>query len=218
MKKENQQQQQANEVERRFVQSDFELRASGEDQKQTLKGYALRFGSIYDMGWFTEEVDSRALSGANMEDVRILFNHDSSLILGRTAAKTARVGVDSVGMWYEVELPNSPNGENVREAVSRGDVSQSSWGFKIRTDSTGRRIGDKWEMRNGKEHRVLTDISEVFDASPVTFPANPDTSVAKRSRDAFSAQKEESSQPDMSGTYERLTRALERKAETQTQK
>lgn len=39
-------------------------------------------------------------------------------------------------------------------------------------------------MRNGKEHRILTDVETVFDASPVTFPANPDTTVAKRSFDA----------------------------------
>lgn len=178
-----------NAVERRFAQAGLEIRNVEGSQTATLKGYALRFGSVYDMGWFTEEVSPTALQNANMSDVRVLLNHDPNNILGRTAAGTARVGVDNVGMWYEVDLPDSPNGQNARVAVQRGDVSQSSWGFSLRTDDTGRRTGDKWEMRNGKEHRILTDVATVFDASPVTYPANPDTTIAKRSRDAALPEK-----------------------------
>ena len=203
-------------MERRFVLSDFvfsdcEVRTEG-DSKPRLRGYALRFGSIYDMGWFTEEVDRRALEKADMSDVRVLLNHDPSLILGRTAAGTAKIGVDDTGLWYEVDLPDSPNGQNARVAIDRKDITQSSWGFRLRADSTGRRTGDRWEMRDGKEHRVLTDVSQILDASPVTFPANPDTSVAKRSLDAYQADTKEEIKPDMSGTYEKLSRALELKA------
>lgn len=178
-----------NSVERRFAQAGLEIRNNEGGQTATLKGYALRFGSVYDMGWFTEEVSPTALQNANISDVRVLLNHDPNNILGRTAAGTARVGVDNVGMWYEVDLPDSPIGQNARVAVQRGDVSQSSWGFSLRTDDTGRRTGDKWEMRNGKEHRILTDVATVFDASPVTYPANPDTTIAKRSRDAALPEK-----------------------------
>lgn len=169
-------------VERRFFDSAFELRAS--ESATTLRGYALRFNNSYDMGWFTEEVSPSALNNANISDVRVLLNHDPNNILGRTKAGTARVGVDGVGLWYEVDLPNSPNGQNARVAIERGDISQSSWGFSLRRDDTGRNVGNVWEMRNGKEHRILTDVETVFDASPVTFPANPDTTVAKRSFDA----------------------------------
>lgn len=178
-----------NAVERRFAQAGLEIRNNEGGQTATLKGYALRFGSVYDMGWFTEEVSPTALQNANMSDVRVLLNHDPNNILGRTAAGTARVGVDNVGMWYEVDLPDSPNGQNARVAVQRQDITQSSWGFSLRTDDTGRRTGDKWEMRNGKEHRILTDVATVFDASPVTYPANPDTTIAKRSRDAALPEK-----------------------------
>jgi hypothetical protein len=95
-------------------------------------------------------------------------------------------------MWYRASLPDSPNGQNMRESLNRGDIDASSWGFRIRTDDTGRRIGDKWEKRDGIEIRTITDISVVFDASPVTFPANPDTSAAKRSRDmAFETRMED---------------------------
>ena len=167
-------------IERRYyTATDAEFRASDDGKSGTLRGYALRFGSVYDMGWFTEEVDRRALDNADMKDVRVLLNHDPNQILGRTAAGTATVGVDEKGMWYEVQLPESPNGQNARVAIERGDITQSSWGFMLRVSKDGN--GDRWEKRDGKEHRILTDVRAVYDASPVTFPANPDTDVAKRS-------------------------------------
>jgi len=164
-----------NEIERRAYANGVEVRAT--EKGATLRGYAARFGSVYDMGWFTEEVGRDAFKNADMSDVRILFNHDPNQILGRTKSGTARVGVDEKGLWYEVELPKSA--DSLREAVERGDIDQSSWGFFLKKDS--------WEKREGtdKQHRVLLDVEIVFDASPVTFPANPDTTVAKRSLEAY---------------------------------
>jgi len=161
-------------VEHRYASGKVELRKS-ESGAAKLFGYALRFDSVYDMWEHTEEVAKGAFANTDMSDIRVLFNHDNNQILGRTKAGTARTGIDANGLWYEVDLPNSPAGENVRVAVERGDIDQSSWGFILRTN------GDKWERRDGKLHRVLTDVEEIFDVSPVTFPANPDTTVAKRS-------------------------------------
>lgn len=175
------------EIERRYAAEGMEIRQS-DTGKATLRGYAARFGSVYSMGWYTEEVHRDAFKNADMSDVRILFNHDPNQILGRTKAGTARAGVDSEGLWYEVDLPDSAT--SVREAVARGDIDQSSWGFMLRVSKESN--GDKWERRDGKEHRVLTDVSVVFDASPVTFPANPDTTVAKRSFEAYQAIEPES--------------------------
>ena len=160
----------------------IELRQS-EAGKDMVFGYALKFGVPYDMGWFTEEIQRGALDGADLSDVRILFNHDQNLILGRTKAGTAKVGIDEVGMWYIAELPDSPTGQNVKEALRRGDVDQSSWAFSIAADETGRSKGDKWSMKDGKDYRVITSVRAVYDASPVTYPANPDTTAAKRSKE-----------------------------------
>lgn len=174
-------------IERRYANDGVEVRKS-EDGSTVLRGYAAKFGSVYDMGWFTEELSRNAFANADMADVRILKNHDPNLILGRTKAGTARTWIDETGLGYEVTLPNSPDGENMRVAIERGDITQSSWGFMLRyTDQSN---GDTWSRVNGKEHRVLEDVKIVFDASPVTFPANPDTTVAKRSFDAMHRSEE----------------------------
>lgn len=157
----------------------LEVRAAqNEGAPIVLRGYAAKFDSVYSMGWYTEEVARTAFDNADMTDVRVLFNHDSNQILGRTKSGTARVGVDDTGLWYEVDLPDSATA--LREAILRGDVDQSSWGFMLRYSQDSE--GEEWSRRNGKAHRVLLDVATVFDASPVTFPANPDTSVHKRVR------------------------------------
>lgn len=179
-----------NEIERRAYANGVEVRAS--EKGATLRGYAARFGSVYDMGWFTEEVGRDAFKNADMSDVRVLFNHDPNQILGRTKSGTARVGVDKEGLWYEVELPKSA--DSLREAVERGDIDQSSWGFFLKKDS--------WEKREGtdKQHRVLEEVEMVFDTSPVTFPANPDTTVAKRSLEAYQKEAEPETKDDGNDT------------------
>jgi HK97 family phage prohead protease len=176
------QRKQANNTELRSCVGAIELRQS-DTGKDTVFGYALKFGVPYDMGWFTEEIQRGALDGADLSDVRILFNHDQNLILGRTKAGTAKIGIDDVGMWYMAELPDSPTGQNVKEALKRGDIDQSSWAFSIATDETGRSKGDKWMNKDGKDYRVITSVRAVYDASPVTYPANPDTTAAKRSKE-----------------------------------
>ena len=171
-----------NAIERRYFDSEFEVRQNDKG-KNMVRGYALKFGVRYDMGWFTEEISREALEGADMSDVRILLNHDPNLILGRTSAGTARLAVDDTGLYYEAELPDSPNGENVRVALERGDITQSAGGCMLRMDKDTN--GDEWKRENGKDHRIIRSVKKVYDASPVTFPANPDTTAAKRSHDQY---------------------------------
>lgn len=191
-------------IERRYNPEKAEYRAAADGAAPEVFGYALRFGSNYDMGWYSESVDKEALKGADLSDVRILFNHDANQILGRTKAGTATVGIDDNGMWYRATLPDSPNGQNVKVALERGDVDQSSWGFYI--------LSDKWELRDGKEHRIIMKVGAVLDASPVTYPANPDTSAAKRSLEEYQKTTQDPARPDLAETYELLRRSLQIKA------
>jgi phage head maturation protease len=65
-----------------------------------------------------------------------------------------------------------------------------SFGFTV--------AGDEWETNEdtGRELRTITKIGRLFDVSPVTFPANPNTDVALRSRELAEAPKEAEAEAD----------------------
>ena len=153
----------------------FELRAKPESR--TIFGTATVFNSAYDMGWYDEERSADSLDEADMKDVVALFNHDMNMVLARTSSGTLKLNVTGNAMEYEFEAPNTTLGNDLLEMVKRGDVYQSSFAFTVETED--------WQERKGmKPKRVIRSIKKVYDVSPVTYPANPDTMVAKRSYDA----------------------------------
>ena len=57
--------------------------------------------------------------------------------------------------------------------MRRGDVNQMSFGFNT--------IRDKWEQIGDQVVRTLLEV-RLFDVSPVTYPAYPQTSAQVRSK------------------------------------
>jgi len=166
--------------ERRYLKVQ-ELRVKTEDDKNTLTGYAAVFNSMSeDLGGFREKIDPGAFKNAlKTSDCRALFNHDSNFVLGRQSAKTLRLKEDKNGLMMECDLPDTQFAKDLMVSVNRGDITQQSFGFTVKTD--------QWEEDRSTEKttRTIIEIGELFDVSPVTFPAYPDTTVAKRSLDEF---------------------------------
>jgi len=139
-------------------------------------GYAAVFNSLSVPLWgFREKIAPGAFtkSLASNPDVRALFNHDPNLILGRTKSRTLSLAEDERGLKIDIEPPNSPTGENVLEAIRRGDVDQMSFAFRV--------VADAWEYsKTGDDDiRTLQEV-DLIDVSPVTYPAYPETSVDLR--------------------------------------
>lgn len=157
-----------------------EVRAESDGDKKYLTGYAAKFGTrSEDLGGFRETINPKAFDRALKEkqDVRALVNHDSSKVLGRSSAGTLELGTDATGLKYRVLLPNTTYAHDLHESVRRGDVSQSSFGFITKRDSWG----DDPDAEDGMPGtmRELHDV-DLFDVSPVTFPAYADTEVKAR--------------------------------------
>lgn len=171
-------------VERRFNPSTFEVRKNQDTGKVSFDGYALKWGTRSEnLGGFRETVAGPETVSKTVQeaDVRALFNHDPSLILGRSLAGTLVLEIDDVGLRYLVpEMPDTTYARDLAVSMERGDVTQSSFGFRV--------IKDSWtEDHDGMPLRTLNEIA-LFDVSPVTYPAYADTNsgvVSKRSLDAL---------------------------------
>lgn len=146
-----------------------------------LAGYAALFGvpssPIYGEGPpFVETIRRGAFTRAIAEaqDVRALWNHDASLVLGRSTSGTLVLAEDEKGLSFVVTPPDTQWARDLLTLVERGDVSQCSFSFSVREG------GDSWAQRDGRYTRELTDVS-LYDVGPVTYPAYPATSVGVRS-------------------------------------
>lgn len=154
-----------------------ELRVRRDDDgNPIIQGHAAVFNKLsLDLGGFREKVAKGTFERAIKEDdVRALFNHDPNHVLGRTKSKTLRMAEDDRGLGVEIDPPETQMGRDVVTSIDRGDLDGMSFGFRT--------IKDSWEHGEdgAPDIRTLEEV-ELFDVSPVTFPAYPDTNVAVRS-------------------------------------
>jgi len=136
---------------------------------------------------------------AERQDVRALFNHDSNYVLGRTASGTLQLSEDAVGLLSDTDPPDT---QTIRDLVlapiARRDITQMSFAFTVRRgpevtttrdgvtvlENGGERITRRFDGPRMYEDRELLDV-DLFDVSPVTYPAYENTDVALRERGAL---------------------------------
>lgn len=158
-----------------------ELRAS-EDGK-TLTGHAAifdRWTQIGDPEWGFQECVRRGCFRDDIEsgaDIRCLMNHDVNFLLGRTTSKTLRCSEDEAGLRFDVDLPNTQLGRDVKELVARGDLSGCSFSFDVTNERWVEEKGDDGQLTLKRELLAC----KLYDVGPVTFPAYEQTDVAVRS-------------------------------------
>ena len=140
-----------------------ELRADMVGDKLSLTGYAAVFNSrSQDLGGFTEVIAPGAFrkSLQARNDIKLLWNHDTSSPLASTRAGTLRLIEDTKGLRVEADLAPTTLGKDISILIQRGDVSAFSFGFNV--------IKDSWS--NSGTERTLEAV-RLFEASLVSFPA-----------------------------------------------
>ena len=157
-------------------------RVEGEPTK--IEGYAAIFNSLSDdLGFFREKISRGAFTNAlKTSDARALFNHDPNFILGRQSAGTLELKEDKKGLWMSATPPDTQQARDLMVSIERGDITQQSFAFTVQEDS--------WkqpEANGDPEIRTIIEVKEIFDVSPVVYPAYPDTDVAIRSKEQFNA-------------------------------
>jgi hypothetical protein len=152
-----------------------ELRA--EVAGNRLAGHAAVFGTHADLESHWEAIAPEAFTEGlkRGDDVKALWNHDTGMVLGSTAAETLRLDVDDRGLRFEVDLPDTSYARDLRELVGRADVNAMSFGFLPGDDEWSR-------APDGRRLRTHTSIKRLVEISPVSLPAYDGTECYLRHR------------------------------------
>ncbi|WP_168404744.1 HK97 family phage prohead protease [Arthrobacter silvisoli] len=163
------------ELEQRHISRPVEFRAT-DSGLGVLTGYAAVFNRYsQNLGGFVEQVDPAAFTKSLSDGVPVVarFNHEDNLLLGTTEGGTLALEVDGTGLRYEVQLPDTSAGRDVRALAERGDLRYSSFAFRT--------LADDWGYTpEGFPLRTLLGV-QLVDVAPVTNPAYRDTTTGLRS-------------------------------------
>ncbi len=159
-------------VERRMCSHEMRI----EDGKQAkLIGYAALFDSLSEEMWGMRELIAKGSFQETIkkDDVRMLWNHDPNFVLARNRSGTLTLREDDKGLYFEAVPPDTQWARDLIVTIKRGDVTQNSFGFQI--------LDESWEKKDGKDIRTVKKV-KLYDVSPVTYPAYPETQVWVRSK------------------------------------
>ena len=156
--------------------TDFTTRQ--QNNEKYIEGYFIRFNEetqLWD-GVF-EEVDPAAVDDSlKNNDIRCLFNHDTSIVLGRTGNGTLELIKDEKGLLGRVKInPNDKQALDIYARIERGDINTCSFGFNI--------IDEEIQNRDDGTIKFILKKIDLHEVSPVTFPAYPTTSIEARKKD-----------------------------------
>ena len=164
----------------------FEIRADDIEGEKIITGRPIVYNSKTDLGWYDEIIESGALDGTDLKDVRFLVNHDASRIpLARSRRNngnsTMQFSVDPFGLnldWVKLDTENNSEARALYSAVQRGDITGMSFMFSV--------DADEWEnLESEHPTRHIKKIGSVVEVSAVTFPAYDATEIYARSKEAL---------------------------------
>ena len=158
----------------------FEESITTQPESRKVEGYAVVFNSeSNDLGGFKEVIEPTALEGVvAISDVLCLLNHNEDkgvLARSKNGSGSLTLEIDDKGLRYSFEAPNTNLGDELLEGIKRGDITTSSFAFRVGKD--------RWDKKaDGTYLRTICTISELFDVSPVYRAAYDATSVCTDTR------------------------------------
>ena len=150
-------------IETRILTTEFEVREEADGMHLT--GYAARFNEPSEPLPFIERIAPGAFKRSlrSRNDVKLLWNHDTSTVLGSSRAGTLTLTEDDKGLRVSAVLPDTQAGRDAKVLIQRGDVTGFSFGFTVP------RGGDAWN-EDGSE-RTLNSVRLLEVSTGVALPA-----------------------------------------------
>lgn len=168
-----------------------EVRAEQNERGNIITGRPIVYNSRTDLGYYDEIIDSGALDGTDLTDVRFLVNHNTKGIpLARSRRNngnsTMLLSPDIEGMAIraEIDVENNAEAKSLWSAVGRGDIDGMSFMFSIDEES--------WEnLESDRPTHHILKIGSIVEVSAVNFPAYQATSIQQaRSKEALESARQ----------------------------
>lgn len=161
-------------MERRF--REMEIRAIDDsEEKMIIEGVPIVYEQETDLGWFREKIAKGAAKEAlSTSDIFLLFNHDSNRPLARVKNKTLEAWEEDDGVHMRADLSKSELGPGIYRDIKNGLIDKMSFAFTVEEET--------WTEKEGEtDLRTVVQIKELYDLSPVTYPAYQQTELVARS-------------------------------------
>jgi HK97 family phage prohead protease len=116
---------------RNITFKNLEIRSTEKEGKKHIEGIIPYDSKSVPMWGVTEIIDRTAFNKTlkDKKEIRALWNHNDSYILGNTKSETLELEDTDNGLICRCELPNTSYANDLYEIVSRGDVKTMSFGF-----------------------------------------------------------------------------------------
>lgn len=168
-----------------FIVRDYNLSfAALEDEPGVIEGKPVVYNSLTNLGYFDEIIETGALDEADLRDVRLCLNHDTSYVYARSRRNSPKstmrlsVGNDGLEIWAKLDVENSPKAQDFYSAIKRGDIDKMSFMFSV--------DDEEWEdLKSDHPTRHIRKIGSIVEVSAVTFPAYNTTEIFARSKAAL---------------------------------
>lgn len=151
-----------------------------EEKRYMVEGYASTFEPYVlftsDGIDYSERIEPTAFDEADLSDVVFRVDHEGP-VYARSSAGTVKVWADDHGLAQETDLSKTQRAREMFADIEAGNYPQMSFAFTVAED------GDSYDKAT--HTRVISRIAKVYDVSPVSFPANPGTTLSVQARDLF---------------------------------
>lgn len=128
-----------------------------------------------------ERISPQAFNGAKMDDVILQYDHEGR-VFARMSNDTLGLEVDENGLFVWADLSKTEGSRALYEDIRAGMVTKMSWKFMIAPN------GDTYDAAS--RTFIVNKVSEVYDVSAVSIPANNQTSIAARKRNVEELENE----------------------------
>ena len=149
-----------------------------EDNQYIVEGRASTFDPYLlltiDGTDYYERIAPDAFEGADMSDVVFRVDHEGP-VYARTSSGDLTLWTSEKGLENRTDLGSTQRSRDIFYEIKAGHYPQMSFAFIVAED----------HFDSDTHTRVIDRIAKVFDVSPVSFPANPNTSISVATRDYF---------------------------------